>query len=122
MKLSFIQLRGFATNWARLRLSDDDLRSLEDAILAAPGLPPVMRGTGGLRKIRFSPGRSQRGKSGALRVCYAFFPEFGLVYLCAVFAKSQKANLSATESEQYRTTLSALAAYLRRNWQKGWTP
>jgi hypothetical protein len=93
VKLSFIQLAGFAANWARLRLSDDDLRSLEDAILAAPEAPPVMRGTGGLRKIRFSSGRSQRGKSGGLRVFYAFFPEFGLPVPLRRFCEEPESKL-----------------------------
>ena len=53
--MSFIQLSGFATNWARMKLTDEDLRSLEAAILAAPDAMPVMRGSGGLRKIRFAP-------------------------------------------------------------------
>jgi hypothetical protein len=80
VELSFIQLTAFASNWKRMKLTDDDLRALEFAIATAPDAPPVMRGTGGLRKIRFAPGRARAGKSGGARVCYAYFGEFGLVY------------------------------------------
>ena len=56
-----------------------------------------MSGTGGVRKIRFSGQRSSGGKSGGVRVCYAYFKEFDLIYLCAVFPKNEKANLSGQE-------------------------
>src|SRR5436309_5208414 len=122
VRLSFIQLSGFATNWARMRLTDEDLRALEAAIQKGPARPPVMRGTGGLRKIRFAPAKSSGGKSGGVRACYTYFAEFGLVYLCAVFAKSAKANLTAAECEDFRKVLEAFRRYLRDNWKKGWTP
>jgi hypothetical protein len=66
VRLSFIQLSAFAANWKRMKLSDDDLRSLEAAISDAPDRRPVMAGTGGLRKIRFAPEKSAAGKSGGL--------------------------------------------------------
>ena len=105
-----------------MKLTDDHLRALESLIAAAPADPPVMRGTGGLRKIRFAPGTGNRGKSGGARACYAYFEEFGLVYLCAVFPKNDKANLSAAERAAYRSVLEAFHRYLRENWKKGWTP
>jgi len=72
-----------------------------------------MRGTGGLRKIRFAPRRAGAGKSVGARACYAYFAEFGLVYLCAVFPKNEKANLTASESEAYRKVLESFRRYLR---------
>ncbi|MDB5320851.1 MAG: hypothetical protein JWN40_2482 [Phycisphaerales bacterium] len=99
--ISLIQLPAFASNWKRLKLGDDDLRALESAILVDPAAPPIMKGTGGLLKIRFSPLTSSGGKSGGARACYAYFPEFELVYLCAVFPKSAKANLTAAEAGAY---------------------
>ena len=80
-ELSFIQLSAFSKNWKRLGLTDDDLRVLESAIQNGPTTPPVMKGTGGLRKIRFAPLSHGGGKSGGARACYAYFPDFALVYL-----------------------------------------
>jgi hypothetical protein len=122
VRLSFIQLSGFLTAWRRMNLTDDDLRSLESAIHEAPHAPPIMRGTGGLRKIRFAAKSSGSGKSGGIRVCYAYFADFGIVYLCAVFPKSAKANLNASERDAYRKILDSFSRYLRENWKKGWTP
>src|SRR5437899_3054285 len=121
LELSFIQLSAFVSNWKRMKLTDDDLRALESAIFEAPEAAPVMRGTGGLRKIRFAPQRSGGGKSGGARACYAYFPEFGLVYLCAVFPKNAQANLSAAECEAYRKVLDSFGRYLRDQGKKGWT-
>ena len=66
-----------------------------------------MRGTGGLRKIRFAPPSWHTGKRGAVRVCYAWFPGHARAYFVALFAKNEKANLSAAESQ-------AAAAYTRQ--------
>src|SRR5262245_44930631 len=53
----------------------------------------LMEGTGGVRKVRFVVGG--RGKSGGVRVVYYFHNEAMPVYLLTVFAKNEKANLSA---------------------------
>ena len=117
--LSLIQLTAFRANWQRLGLTDVDLQALEAAILSGP---PVMRGTGGLRKIRLAGARRAGGKSGGTRVCYAYFPPFGLVYLCAVFPKNEKANLTDTERNAYRQVLARFDQYLRERHQTGRTP
>ena len=121
--LSLIQLSAFRTNWKRLKLTDEDLRTLEATIAADPAGPPVTKGAGGLRKIRFAPRLSSAGKSGGARACYAYFAEFGLVYLCAVFPKNAKANLSAAERAAYKAILEQFSGYLRQNFRsRGITP
>jgi hypothetical protein len=55
-------------------------------------------------------------------VCYAYFADFHLVYLCAVFPKNEKANLSAAERAAYRKVLESFDRYLRDHWKRGWTP
>ena len=49
-------------------MNDDDLQELESEILKDPSIPPMIRGTGGLRKIRFAGHRTAGGKSGGIRV------------------------------------------------------
>jgi len=122
VRVSFVQLSGFRLSWRRLKLNDDDLRSLEETIQVGPTRPPVIRGTNGLRKVRFASGSSSSGKSGGLRVCYAYFEEFSLVYLCAVYSKSERANLTAAERAEYGRILEEFRRYLRANWRQGWTP
>lgn len=88
--LTFIHFNHFTAEWKRLKLSDDDLRSLELSILAAPAGSPVVQGTGGLRKARFSPPGWNIGKSGALRIGYVYVEEVNTVGLVVVFAKKGK--------------------------------
>ena len=50
---------------------------------------------GGIRKMRIA--RQGRGKSGGARVVFLFSGEDMPVFLLTVFAKNEKANLSAGE-------------------------
>src|SRR6185312_7330716 len=78
---TFLHLDLFDEEWSGLGLGDGDLQELQSAILASPERYPVIRGTGGLRKIRFAPSREARGKSGAYRIGYVRFREFGFILL-----------------------------------------
>lgn len=83
--------------WDRQRLTDADLRALEQTIAKAPDGAPVMRGTGGLRKLRFAPPSMHRGKSGATRVGFAYFRAKAGVIVVAIFAKNDAANFTAAQ-------------------------
>ena len=64
-------------------------------IASDPECGVVMRETGGIRKVRFRLGG--RGKSGGVRLIYYFHNLEMPVFLLTVFAKNEKANLSADE-------------------------
>jgi hypothetical protein len=117
--LRFVRFPAFTRDWERLGLTDRDLRALEVEILKGPDRPPVIRGTGGLRKVRYVEPGAGRGKSGAFRVCYAVFPEFGTVALAVVFGKSEKDNLTATDRKAVAEVLRAYRAELEREWRQG---
>ena len=68
MRRTFIQTDEFVKNWKRLGLNDDDMRRLELEILKNPQAGNVIKGTGGLRKLRFA--FDDKGKSGSVRICY----------------------------------------------------
>lgn len=93
----FVRFPAFTRDWERLGLDDAALRVLESRILRDPEGSPVIRGTGGLRKLRFSEPGSGRGKRGAHRVCYVAFPEFGTVVLVAIFGKTEKSDLTPVD-------------------------
>ena len=80
MKLTFVQLGTYVAAAARLGLTDDDQRQIESVLLDRPLAGNVMRGTGGLRKLRHAPLHRSGGKSGGVRVCYAYFPQFSHVF------------------------------------------
>lgn len=102
---TFKYLAGFVSEWNRLKLGDDDLRELEMLILSGPDSGAVVAGTGGLRKLRFSPTRWKRGKSGALRIGYSHDPLLEKVLVIAVYAKNDKANLTPAERSEIKRLL-----------------
>jgi len=93
--LDFIELPQFTKRWEKLGLDDEeDLTALQLAIMAGPKAWPVIRGTLGLRKLRFTPERWKSGKSGGARILYRYFEAFGIVLLCLVYGKDEVANIS----------------------------
>lgn len=92
--LSFIESDVFARAWKRCGLTDDDLFDLQVGIMAHPKGNPVIAGTGGVRKIRFSPTGAAHGKRGSHRACYVYFEEFGIVLLVTAYPKATRDNIS----------------------------
>lgn len=97
MELTFLYSPGFVREWSRQRLTDADLQALEQAIAKAPTHPPVMRGTGGLRKVRFAPPSRHTGKSGSMRVGFAYFQLKAAIFVVAVFAKNEASNFTPAQ-------------------------
>jgi hypothetical protein len=95
----FVELNGFTDDWYGLRLSDADLHALQLTIMANPKAPPVVPGAGRLRKIRYAPLKSGKGKSGAIRVCYVYFEEYSVVLLVLAYPKNEKDELSNSEKK-----------------------
>lgn len=114
MRFSLIQLRPFERKWRAERLADEDLQALERTLLNSPQSGEVIKGTGGLRKLRFAPLSRGKGKSGSMRVCYTVYPEYGRVYLVTLFAKNAQANLAAAERNAIRGILDRIGRALRR--------
>lgn len=108
----FIQLGSFTGDWKRLKMNDDDLAALETAIMLGPDLPPVIEGTGSLRKVRF--GRVGTGKSKGIRVCYSHFPESAVIVLLVAYSHNEQDNLTPNEKRQIKQLLSDIAELLAK--------
>lgn len=87
--LEFFELEPFVRRWEKYRFPDEELGNLQIEILAAPKRHPVIKGTRGLRKMRYSPVSWSKGRSGALRVCYVYFERLSVVVLVIVYSKSE---------------------------------
>ena len=120
VKATLIQAAPFAAEWKRHGLTDDDLRELESTVMERPTAGAVMAGTGGLRKIRFAPASRHTGKSGAFRVCYAFFPAYDTIVFIALFAKNETGNMTAAGKAAAKKMIEAFANGLTR--QRGPMP
>lgn len=110
--LSFIELRPFTNRWNRLQLSDMDLQTLQILIVMRPAGGTVIQDTGGVRKIRFAQPHSGKGKSGGLRVCYAYIEEVATVVLAVVYAKDEKDDLTDKEKAVLRGAVERVKAQL----------
>lgn len=113
--LKFIELDEFEDDWDSLGFDlEDDIWSLFVAIMINPEGGEVVPGTGGLRKLRFSPQRSNSGKRGAVRVCYVYLKEHFTVLLVLAYPKSEKLDLSSVDKKG----ISKYIASAKRNLSK----
>lgn len=113
MTRSFIELPLFRSKWEDLGLTDKDLRRLQENLLADPKVGAVMRGTGGVRKMRFA--FEHRGKSGSIRVIYIDFEVYEKIYLLTAYTKNEKDNLTEGEQNELRRLIDILRKQLEDN-------
>ncbi len=84
--LTFVETRLF-TQLVGQYLTDDDYSTLQNAIAANPEAGAVVRGSGGVRKLRWSlPGR---GKRGGVRVIYFLRLARGQGWMLTLYAKNE---------------------------------
>lgn len=89
--LRFVETDEFRDDWEKLGFDiENDLWDLQDEIMSGPRGAPVIRGTGGLRKLRFARRQEQIGKRGGARVCYAYFEKHRTVLLVMAYGKERK--------------------------------
>jgi len=79
-------------------LTSAEIRDLITMLARDPECGVVMKGTGGIRKVRV--GAKGKGKSGGARVIYYYYNESLPVFLFTVFAKGVKDNLTKDERNQ----------------------
>ncbi len=108
MTRTFIQTREFSRNWDDLGFDDEDLRLLEIDIMNNHDKYPIMKGTGGLRKLRIALDDNDKGKSGGARVCFVDFVFADTVYLITVYQKNKKDNLSKEERNEIKKSIETL--------------
>ena len=109
----FVELPIFRSKWKNMGLTDDDLKRLQEELLADPKIGAVMRGTGGIRKMRFA--FEQRGKSGSVRVIYVDFEVYEKIFLITAYPKNEKDNLTAAERNELKQMIHILEEQLKEN-------
>ncbi len=73
-------------------LPDDEYRLLQQQLIADPERGKLIRGSGGLRKVRWSA--SGRGKSGGVRIIYYWAPRPDVILMLLAYAKNEQEDLS----------------------------
>jgi hypothetical protein len=98
MTREFVMMPEFDRQWQKMGMGDDELRTLQETLLQNPKAGDLIRGTGGLRKIRVA--FAGRGKRGSGRVAYVDFTVHEAVYLITAYPKNEKDDLTRTEREE----------------------
>ena len=109
----FVYTKMFDEKWDKLGLSDDDLIPLEEHLLENPQAGIVVKGTNGLRKLRWKLPDS--GKSSGIRVAYIDVVVSDKTYILDLFPKSEKDNYTDTE----RKILKQLVEELKKESKRG---
>ena len=97
--MEFIETATFTRLLADL-LTDDEYADLQNVLVENPERGDIIRGSGGLRKLRFAlPGR---GKSGGARVIYYWLRNDAQIYMLLIYPKSKKDDLTDRETALLR--------------------
>ena len=76
-------------------LDDESYRSLQQALALRPDQGALIRGSRGLRKLRW--GAEGRGKRGGLRVIYHWNSQEEVAYMLFVYAKNEQGDLTPAQ-------------------------
>jgi mRNA-degrading endonuclease RelE of RelBE toxin-antitoxin system len=109
--LTVVETPSYLADAERL-FSSDERKAIVDRLAADPTCGVVIPGSGGIRKVRF--GFGARGKSGGARIIYLFSGMNLPVFILAVFAKNEKANLSPAERNALGKMVVAMIEGYRR--------
>lgn len=86
---------------------------MQEQLLLDPKIGAVLRGTGGVRKMRFA--FEDRGKSGSARIIYVDFEVYEKIFLITAYPKNEKDNLTQSERNELRQMIDILEQQLEEN-------
>jgi mRNA-degrading endonuclease RelE of RelBE toxin-antitoxin system len=88
----FIETSVF-TKYITKYLRDDEYLGLQNFLLKYPDAGKIIRGTGGVRKLRWAvPGK---GKRGGLRIIYYWQVHQDEIWMLTVYGKSERGSIPA---------------------------
>ena len=82
-------------------MSDDEYRELQEALVIRPDTGDLIKGSGGLRKVRWS--LEGKGKSGGVRAIYYWVTKDDHIRMLYVYPKGKQDNLTQGQIKQLRT-------------------
>lgn len=132
MKRTFVYVENFDQKWKQQGLGAAEQRELELQLLMDPSQGAVIAGTGGLRKMRFSPESDNQGKSGAYRIIYLDIQASFHTILLLIYAKNQQETLKPDQKKilkQFVDQLKSLytservdGKWMKINFSMNWKP
>ena len=94
VRLTFKETSIF-TRQAADHLSDEELNALQWALMADPKNGDLIRGSGGLRKLRWAG--TGHGKRGGLRIIYYWHVSGDIILLLLAYPKNEQTDLTAAQ-------------------------
>ena len=82
-------------------MTDDQYRELQEALVNRPDLGDIIRGSGGLRKMRWK--LEATGKSGGIRVIYYWVVDDNHIRMLYVYPKGKQENLTSEQLNTLKT-------------------
>lgn len=101
---TFVETKLF-TDLVHDYFTDDEYAALQNAIIANPEAGDVIRGSGGVRKMRW--GVAGRGKRGGVRVIYYLRLRQGVVWMLTMFAKNEADSIPGPVLKKIKEELDA---------------
>jgi len=100
---TFVETRLF-TGLVSQYLSDEAYADLQRALIAYPEAGDVIRGTGGVRKLRW--GVAGRGKRGGVRIIYYVKRQQDEIWMLTLYAKNEEQAIPAHILRKIREEIS----------------
>ena len=120
--MSFLETPTFTRLLLKL-LTDDEHRDLQAALVANPEVGPVIKRTGGARKIRWSA--KGKGKSRGVRVIYYLSesnpPGMRTCFMLLIYPKSEKDSLTDAQKAALRKAIDTLASAAQMAFERAST-
>ncbi len=87
-------------------LDDEQYRALQTHLIERPDAGAVIRGTGGVRKVRWRI--AGKGKSGGVRVIYYWMKSDEQIFFLTIYGKSEKEDLTPRDLRRIERLLEEL--------------
>ncbi|MGI9038670.1 MAG: hypothetical protein ACR2GQ_07390 [Gemmatimonadota bacterium] len=91
------------TKQVSVHMDDDSYRLLQIELVRNPGIGALIRGSGGLRKVRWRS--AGRGKRGGVRVIYHWHRSRAILLMLLAYGKSGQKDLTAEQLNGLRAVV-----------------
>ena len=96
--LTIVELPGFKKQ-AKDLLDEDAFERLTFTLASCPEVGNLIKGSNGLRKLRFAIGH--KGKSGGVRIIYYYYNASMPLWLIDIYAKNKQENINQAQLKEF---------------------
>lgn len=104
MEALFKEMRSFESRRADY-MDDDEYSAFQQFLLKKPTAGDTIKGTGGLRKIRWSDPSRGKGKRSGVRIIYYWFDSHNQFWLFTLYNKDEMTDLTDDQKKQLKVML-----------------